>query len=270
MVVLNSNPEVLLKKRKDKDRKRIEKQDEAHRKEIEKKRRNRNKAKKFLRAETLISNYRSNELEKKRISHISSHEKQKEPEASDNDEPRLLFLIRVPDHQKGLKIPSKADKVLRLLRLTKPNTGVFVKSTPTINLLLKLISPYVVAGRPSSSSVRKLFQKRACISVIDEETKSPKQVRLDSNQPVEDQFGDDLGLICMEDIVHEIVTMGDNFKTVSTWLSPFRLNTPVSGWGPQAKLAKLQYEQEHRKKVSLAGDAELIEVDIDQYIDEQN
>ncbi|CUM63275.1 uncharacterized protein PRCAT00000846001 [Priceomyces carsonii] len=272
MVVLNSNPEILLKKRKDKDRKRIEKQDEAKRKQLERKKRNDKRGKKFLRAETLVSNHISSELEKKRIEHITKYENQhRDGGLSEREEdPKLLFLIRVPDHTKGLKIPSKAAKVLKLLRLTTPNTGVFVKLTPGSSLLLKLISPYVVTGSPSLSSVRKLFQKRASITTVDEETKLPKTVKLDNNQIVEDKFGDDLGFVCIEDLIHEIVTLGENFKPITFWINPFQLNPPVNGWGPQSKLAKIQYEEDHKKKVSLAGNAKVDEIDIDNFIDEHN
>mmetsp|Transcript_5377 Transcript_5377/g.6233 ORF Transcript_5377/g.6233 Transcript_5377/m.6233 type:complete len:276 (-) Transcript_5377:40-867(-) len=275
MAVLNSNPEILLRKRKNNDRKRLEKQEQARQRQLEQKKKNDQRSKKFVRAETLVSNYKSNELENKRIKHITKFEKQQQADkisqAKENDESsKLLFIIRIPDHTKGLKIPSKARKVLQLLRLNRPNTGVFVKLTPATVPLLKLISPYIVAGKPSLNSIRKLFQKRACISVIDEETKQPCITKLDNNGVVEDKFGEDLGCICIEDLIHELVTLGEHFKIISNWILPFKLNAPVSGWGPQAKLAKLQYSNEHQRKISLAGDAKLNEIDIDQFIDEQN
>lgn len=277
MAVLNSNPEILLRKRKNNDRKRLEKQEQARQRQLEQKKKNQKRANKFIRAETLVSNYKSNELESKRIKHISKFERQQQQQdaekisqGQETDESKLLFIIRIPDHTKGLKIPSKARKVLQLLRLNRPNTGVFVKLTPATVPLLKLISPYIVAGKPSLNSIRKLFQKRACISVIDEETKQPKIAKLDNNGAVEDKFGSDLGCICIEDLIHEIATLGENFKTVTHWIMPFKLNAPVSGWGPQAKLAKLQYSNDHQRKISLAGDAKLNEIDIDQFIDEQN
>ena len=33
-------------------------------------------------------------------------------------------------------------------------------------------------------------------------------------------------IICMEDLVHEIFTVGDNFKKASNFLWPFKLNNP--------------------------------------------
>ena len=38
------------------------------------------------------------------------------------------------------------------------------------------------------------------------------------------------GIICMEDLIHEIFTVGPNFKRASNFLWPFKLNTPNGGW----------------------------------------
>lgn len=102
------------------------------------------------------------------------------------------------------------------------------------------------------------------------ETKQ-KIIKLDNNQLVEDKFGNDLGLICIEDLIHEISQLSDNFNNITNWLLPFQLNAPVNGWGPQAKLARLVKADENKQKISLAQDFKLQEVeDIDKIIDEQN
>lgn len=277
MAVLNSNPEILLRKRKNNDRKRLEKQEQAQQRRLDREsKRKHNASNKFIRAETLISNNKSNELENKRISKILKHEKQKNEQISTSKEvePKLLFIIRVPNHIKGLRIPKKANNVLELLRLTKQNTGVFVKVTPALLPLLKLISPYIVAGTPSLNSVRQLFNKRASITIIDEneanEQDKLKSIKLNNNQLVEDKFGDDLGIICIEDIIHEIATLGENFKALNNWLDPFHLSAPVSGWNAISKLHRIQYAEEHKRKISMAANAQLQEIDIDKFIEEQN
>lgn len=265
MAVLNSNPEILIRKRKDNDRKRLEKQEQARQRQQHKKKANN----KFIRAETLISNSKSNDLEAKRLRHINKYEKAKGEIPNDEGDSKLLFVVRVPNHTKGLKIPGKVNKILSLLRLLTPNTGTFVKANNTTLPLLKLISPYVVVGNPSLNSIRKLFQKRACIKVTDDED-NEKIIKLDNNELVENKFGDDLGLICIEDLIHEIATLSESFKPITYWLMPFKLNTPISGWGAQAKLAKLQHANATKKHISLSGNASLEYIDIDKVIDEQN
>jgi large subunit ribosomal protein L7e len=38
------------------------------------------------------------------------------------------------------------------------------------------------------------------------------------------------GLICMEDLVHEIVTVGKHFAEANRFLWPFKLPNPHDGW----------------------------------------
>merc|ERR1712037_190875 len=38
------------------------------------------------------------------------------------------------------------------------------------------------------------------------------------------------GIICVEDLIHEILSVGPNFKYASNFLWPFKLNTPSGGW----------------------------------------
>lgn len=38
------------------------------------------------------------------------------------------------------------------------------------------------------------------------------------------------GIICMEDLIHEIYTVGPHFKEATNFLWYFKLNTPNGGW----------------------------------------
>lgn len=38
------------------------------------------------------------------------------------------------------------------------------------------------------------------------------------------------GIICIEDLIHEIVTCGPAFKQANNFLWHFKLNTPTGGW----------------------------------------
>lgn len=266
MAVLNSNPEVLLRKRKNADRKRLQKQEALRAAKETQKGKPKVEADKFVRAERLAARNKANKIEEKRIKNILKHE-QKSISQKKESEPKLLFVLRVPHLNKDTAIPPKAEKVLHVLRLTEENMGVFVKMTPTVVPALKLISPYIVVGKPSLNSVRELFQKRAAIS---DESSEGGVAKLDNNQVVEDKFGDSLGFVCVEDLVHEIFSLGEHFKEVSHWLVPFRLSAPVRGKSALAQLSKLQYEQEMKKGINLSGHVALEEIDIDQHIAQQN
>lgn len=266
MAILNSNPEVLLRKRKDADRKRVAKQDELRLKRENRVKKAAVPKDKFVRAETLAIRKGVNALEEKRLANIMKHEQQNALRVSSTKEvdPKLVFVIRIPQQNKNVRIPKKAEDVLKVLRLDQPHSGVFVKLTPTVEPALKLVAPYIVVGKPSLASVRQLFQKRARIFEDD------ALVKLDNNQAVEDKFGDDLGFICIEDIIHEIVNLGDGFKAVTRWVAPFAMTAPVHGYGPLAKLRKIRYAEENKKANRLAGHLSLEEIDIDKFIEEQN
>merc|ERR1712149_132904 len=56
-----------------------------------------------------------------------------------------------------------------------------------------------------------------------------KRTPITSNDLVESTLGRH-GIICVEDMIHEIATVGPNFKYVSNCLWPMKLNTPTGGW----------------------------------------
>jgi 60S ribosomal protein uL30 len=59
---------------------------------------------------------------------------------------------------------------------------------------------------------------------------------INSNELVECMLGDK-NMICIEDLVHEIVTGGENFEYCCQFLCPFRLNNPPGGWKRTSKSA---------------------------------
>merc|ERR1712061_731898 len=111
---------------------------------------------------------------------------------------RLAFVIRI----RGInQVHPKVRKVLKLLRLLQINNGVFVKLNKATIAMLRIAEPYIAWGYPNLRSIAIIEQSLG------------KQ-----------------GIICMEDIVHEIFTQGDNFQKVTNFLWPFKLNNPKPGW----------------------------------------
>lgn len=289
MVELNSNPEILLRKRKNADRLRIEKQDIAKKRQDEITRKKNQRKAKFVRAETLVAKSLASKREHERIKRVSKVERAKTISDSQNrhyiekldsqgnktkevysGKPTLYFIVRISGPH-GVKIPTKVHKILNLLRLNHINTGVFIKMTESIYPLIKLISPYTVIGKPSLQSVRQLIQKRATINIKDNESEEVKKTKLNDNNVVEEKLGDE-GIICIEDIIHEIVSLGENFKKVSYFLNPFELNNDIVGYGPLAKLKKLEKREakKENKTFSNSGSAPVLEIDIDEIIAQQN
>ncbi|KAF9740395.1 60S ribosomal protein L7 [Paraphaeosphaeria minitans] len=206
-------PETLLKKRKSQERAREE------RAVATKEKREKSKKKReviFTRAEKYVKEYRDAEKEKVRL----SREAKKNDSFYVPEEPKLVFVVRI----KGInKIDPKKRKTLQLLRLLQINNGVFVKLSKATMEMLKIVEPFVAYGYPNQKSVRELIYKRGYGKV------DKQRIPLTDNEIIEEQLGK-YGMICMEDLIHEIYTVGPNFKQASNFLWPFKLNSPTGGF----------------------------------------
>ena len=136
-------------------------------------------------------------------------------------ESRLAFVIRI----RGInKVAPKVRKVLQLFRLRQINNGVFIKlNKATINML-RIAEPYITWGYPNLKSVRDLIYKRGFVKI------NHQRIPITDNSLIERKLRKPCSIQCVEDLVHEIFTVGDNFKLASNFLWPFKLNTPTGGW----------------------------------------
>ncbi len=114
-------------------------------------------------------------------------------------------------------------KILQLLRLRQIHNGVFVRVNAATIKMLRLVEPYIAYGYPNLKTVKDLLYKRGYGKV------SGQRIPISSNSVVEAGLGG-LGFQCIEDVVHEIFTCGDNFKVVSNFLLPFKLASPRGGF----------------------------------------
>ncbi|CAN6640737.1 large ribosomal subunit protein uL30A [Trichomonascus vanleenenianus] len=211
-------PETLLKKRKNAQELQAAKQKAA----AERKASNKQKRKViFERAEKYVKEYRDQEREQIRLRRLAKQEGNLYVPA----EHKLVFAIRI----KGVnKIAPKPRKVLQLLRLHQINNGVFIRLTKATSELLRIVEPYIAYGYPNLASVRQLIYKRGYGKV------NKQRIPLSDNAIIEEALGK-YGIICMEDLIHEIYTVGPNFKQASNFLWPFKLSNPSGGWGVQRK-----------------------------------
>ncbi|KAF6233778.1 hypothetical protein HO173_007990 [Letharia columbiana] len=206
-------PETLLKKRKSQEKAREERSAELEKK---KKAQKEKRGVIFKRAESYVKEYRDSEREKIRLSRLAKQE----GNFYVPGEPKLVFVVRI----KGInKMAPKPRKIMQLLRLLQINNGVFVKLTKATSEMLKIVEPYIAYGYPSITTVRDLIYKRGYGKI------NKQRIPLTNNQIIEENLGK-FGIICMEDLVHEIVTVGPNFKQASNFLWPFKLSNPTGGF----------------------------------------
>ncbi|XP_037960533.1 60S ribosomal protein L7 [Teleopsis dalmanni] len=136
-------------------------------------------------------------------------------------EAKLAFVIRI----RGInKVAPKVRKVLKLFRLLQINNGVFIKlNKATINML-RIAEPYITWGYPNLKSVRELVYKRGFVK------HQRQRIPITDNFVIERKMRKVHDIQSVEDLVHEIYTVGPKFKYASNFLWPFKLNTPTGGW----------------------------------------
>merc|ERR1740123_1816235 len=211
--MLPAVPETILKRRKRQAENRALRAKEAVKSKVAR------KAKRhdiFKRAEKFAKEYQDQERDEIRL----RREARKEGNFYVPAEPKLAFVIRI----RGInQVAPKVKKVLQLFRLRQINNGVFIKLNKATTSMLRICEPYIAWGTPNLKSVRELVYKRGFAKV------NGKRTPLSSNDIVEDNLGK-YGIICVEDLIHEILTVGPNFKYAANFLWPMKLNTPTGGW----------------------------------------
>lgn len=76
---------------------------------------------------------------------------------------------------------------------------------------------------PNLKTVRELLYKRGYAKV------NKQRIPITDNSIIENALGKE-GVICVEDLIHEIFTVGPNFKKANNFLWPFKLNNPNGGF----------------------------------------
>merc|ERR1712025_804898 len=205
-------PETILKRRKRQAENRALRAKDAIKAKVDRKAK---RVEIFKRAEKYAKEYRDQERDEIRL----KRDALKEGNFYVPADAKLAFVCRIRGFN---QVSPKVRKVLQLFRLRQINNGVFIKlNKATINML-RICEPYITWGAPNLKSVRELVYKRGFVKV------DGKRFPITSNELVETNLGRH-GIICVEDMIHEIFTVGNNFKYVSNMLWPFKLNTPNGG-----------------------------------------
>uniref|UniRef100_A0A6A7FUF6 Large ribosomal subunit protein uL30 n=1 Tax=Hirondellea gigas TaxID=1518452 RepID=A0A6A7FUF6_9CRUS len=206
-------PESFLKKRK---RDQHIKAHRATQKAVEKKKRKTSRKVIFKRAEQYVKEYRQEE----RSLVFMRRQARKNGNFYVDPQAKIVFVIRI----RGInRLSPKVRSVMRLLRLLQIHNGVFLKVNKATMNMLKLVEPYIAYGYPNLKSVKELIYKRGYGKV------RKQRIPLTDNQIVEANLGRH-DIICMEDLIHEIVTCGPHFKEANNFLWPFKLKSPLGGY----------------------------------------
>ncbi|XP_043075383.1 60S ribosomal protein L7-like 1 [Puntigrus tetrazona] len=167
---------------------------------------------KFKRLEDFLKNSKRRNRDETRLARLKHRPPPPLPPAKNN----LVFAVRIREI-KGVSL--KVMKSIQMLRLRKIFSGTFVKVSKTSIKMLQTVEPYVAWGYPNLKSVRELILKRGLVKI------GKKRIPLTDNTLIEQHLGQ-YGIICLEDLIHEIYSAGKNFKVVNNLLYPFRLSVP--------------------------------------------
>ncbi|KAK6928769.1 Ribosomal protein L30, ferredoxin-like fold domain [Dillenia turbinata] len=162
----------------------------------------------------------------------------------------LSNMLRNTEIRKN-DIHSKTKKILHLLGLGRIFSCVFVKVSEGIIDMLKKVEPYITYGYPNLENIKELIYKKGHVKL------EKQKIPLIDNNTVEQVLGK-YGIICNEDIVHEIGSVSPQFKEVTSVLWPFNLSKPEAGLSGK------------KKPYKGGGDAGNPELHINELISEMN
>ena len=169
----------------------------------------------FKKAQQYAKEYRAKERDEIRLRRMAKRDGNFYVPA----EAKLAFVIRI----RGVnQVSPKVKKALQLLRLRQINNGVFVKLNKSTLNMLRLVEPFIAWGYPNLKTIRELVYKRGFAKI------NHQRIPISNNEVVEQVLGS-CGLVCVEDLIHEIFTVGENFKKANNFLWPFKLSCPTGG-----------------------------------------
>lgn len=139
---------------------------------------------------------------------------------------KLVFIIRIREPN---GMPKNVKKILNNMKLKSMNEGIFLRYDETTRKKLHLIEPWVTYGNPSKSVINDLIRRRGHGKIDN------KRVPLSDNIIIEKALSDETNgdIICVDDVVHELHVVGDNFRKVNSFLWTFQLTSPKTRYQKQ-------------------------------------
>ncbi|CAN1277597.1 60S ribosomal protein L7-4 [Linum perenne] len=120
-------------------------------------------------------------------------------------------------------VDPKTKKILQLLRLRQVVVNSLCKVNCNCQSIVHEDFPFSLSIRyPNLKSVKELIYKRGFGKL------EKQRIPLTDNSIVEKGLGK-FGIICVEDLIHEIMTVGPHFKEANNFLWPFKLSAPLGG-----------------------------------------
>jgi len=170
----------------------------------------------FKRAEKYVKEYRSQQRD---LIHKKRQAKDLHYYYIPPENP-LKLVIRI----RGInRMAPMTKKILQLFRLRQIHNAVFIRVNHSTMTMLRKIEPYVTYGSPNKKTISDMIYKRGYGKI------NGQRIPLSNNKVIADALGK-YDVICIEDLIHRIYTVGHNFKECNNFLWPFKLSSPLGGF----------------------------------------
>lgn len=212
--------EVIIRKKKQGLNK--EKLSERVNAELLKKKRRREATHQYFSAQKLVKNYRE-----KQKSHSAYKYKLKTSNRlinlkyDESHEHTPIIIIRICGQ--WCRIPQEIKLILSNLHLKELNNAIILFYNKENFKVIKLIESYITWGYIKKNTIEDLLRRRGSVTIGNNE---PNEL---DNVQIENALGK-LGIICIEDIIHELTKETKNSKEVLHYLGYFKLASNDEGF----------------------------------------
>lgn len=174
-------------------------------------------------SEEEIRNITVNSIRRIKLHMAEEEEKAREAEKKNGiyvpAEAPMFFAIRI---RCAYKAPPDVAKALKMLRLTRLNTGAFVVNNKSCKSLLHKVKSYITYGTLSLEAIRELLYKKGLCRHNGNKSNITQEILFE-------RFGGEVRTI--EEIVEAFYLGKKNASAINKFLWPFHMNSPKMGFG---------------------------------------
>jgi len=135
-------------------------------------------------------------------------------------ESKVILMVRI----RGINnLSPPVRKILQLFRLRQLHNATLIRVNRATLNMIKKIEPYVTYGFPTRHTISNLVYKRGYGKI------NKQRIPITSNEVVEKVLGVNK-IICVEDLITELYTVGPHFKVANNFLWSFKLASPKGGF----------------------------------------
>jgi len=135
-------------------------------------------------------------------------------------EAKVALVVRI----RGInQLAPQVRKILQLFRLRQIHNATLVRINRATLNMLKKVEPFITFGYPTRKTIADLVYKRGFGRV------NKQRIPLTTNEIVAQSLRQH-NIICVEDLINELHTVGTHFKEANNFLWSFKLSSPKGGF----------------------------------------